>query len=440
MRALPSYRRRPELILLAALLALAVIVAWRWLQSETVPASVGVAGPAPASAELGDPQTIARFQEQLRQNPNDAKTAAALGLGLLQRSRETADSSLYAQAEQAFNTALRSEPEQLEALIGQGSLALSRHQFAEALTWGERARTAAPRLAAVYGILTDAYVELGRYDEAVVAAQQMVDIRPDLSSYSRVSYLRELYGDMPGAIEAMEFAVDAGAPGAENSSWTRVQLGNLHFGRGDLERAQEQFQITLAERPSYPYAEAGLARVLAAQGRLDEAARRYEAVVARLPLPEFAVALGELYEAMGRPNDATRLYDLVRAIQQLNAGAGVDVDMELALFDLDHGDNPTAALAAARIAYERRPSIYAADTLAWALSRAGEHEEAARHSVEALRLGTQDAAMLFRAGMIAYAGGDNATARTRLQAALDLNPHFSPLRAAQARQILAELP
>jgi tetratricopeptide (TPR) repeat protein len=322
-------------------------------------------------------------------------------------------------------------------MIGQGSLALARHRFAEALGWGERARAVAPRRAAVYGVLVDAYVELGRYDQAVAAAQQMVDIRPDGDSYSRVAYLRELHGDLPGAIAAMGLAAEAGAPAAEATAWALVQLGHLHMAAGDEAAAEAAYAQALAGRPGDPHAEAGQARALAARGQLAEAAARYEAVVARLPLPEYAVALGDLYEAMGRPEDAARQRELVRAMQGLSAGAGVDVDLELALFEADHGLDPAAAVDQARTAYARRPSVLAADALAWALHRAGAHEEASRYSAEALRLGTRDPAMRLRAGLIAYAAGDNMAAREHLS--LALMGGLTPLGARQAADALTWL-
>lgn len=424
--------RRPEVLLLAALLALAAVAAWRGLEPPAVAPPA-----APAARGPDDPRTIARLQERLRRAPDDAEAAAALGLALLQRARETGDPGLYAPAEAALQAALRAEPAQLDAMIGQGALALARHRFAEALGWGERARAAAPRRAAVYGVLVDAYVELGRYDEAVAAAQQMVDLRPDGDSYSRVAYLRELHGDLPGAIAAMGLAAEAGAPGAEATAWALVQLGHLQLAAGDAAAAETAYAEALAGRPGYPHAEAGLARALAARGQLAEAAARYEAVVARLPLPEYAVALGDLYEAMGRPEDAARQHELVRAMQGLSAGAGVDVDLELALFEADHGGDPAAAVEQARAAYARRPSVLAADTLAWALHRAGAREEAARYSAEAMRLGSRDPGMRLRAGLIAHAAGDDTAAREHLS--LALAGGLPPLGARQAADALASL-
>src|SRR6185295_1404171 len=97
----------------------------------------------------------------------------------------------------------------------------------------------------------DANVELGHYDEAVKNSDKMVSTRPDIRSYSRISYLREIYGDYPGAIEAMKLAVQAGYPGDESTEWARVHLGQLYENTGDLQNAEMQYQLALQERTGY---------------------------------------------------------------------------------------------------------------------------------------------------------------------------------------------
>lgn len=432
--------RRPEVLFGAALLVLATtLVLQRWSTSPSPRVAIDTTVPPPAAVPLSDPNTIAGLQSRIRRDPNDTGAYVLLGWGLLQQVRETADATLYTQAGQAFDEALKREPNQVDALIGQGALALSRHDFADALAWGERARALNPQRAQIYGVIGDAQIELGRYDEAADTIQTMIDLRPDLGSYSRAAYIHELNGDIPAAIKAMELAISAGGPATENSLWTQVQLGNLYFNRGDLDQAEAAYASALTVRASYPYAQAGIARVLAARGRTGEAIALYKQVVERLPLPEFAIALGDLQQATGDGASATQQYDLVRAIQQLNAAAGMNVDMELALFEAEHGDDPAKAVALARAAYAKRPGIYGADALAWALYHAGSYAGATRYSDQALQLGTRDAALHFRAGMIAAAAGNQAKARTELQQALAINPHFSPRYAPQAHATLAQL-
>ncbi len=344
--------------------------------------------------------------------------------------------TLYGQAEMAFNEALKRDSQNVDALVGQGILALARHDFEGALGWVEQARAMNPYRAQILGVIVDAQVELGRYEEAMASAQAMDSLRPGLTSYSRISYLRELHGDTAGAIAAMERAVSSGVPTAEGALWARVQLGNLYFNSGDLAQAEQTYRHTLFFDPNYIYAQAALGRVAAARGRYDEAISLYQPIVQRLPLPEFVIQLGELYEVTGGIEQAEQQYELVRAIQQLNAASGVDVDLELALFDADRGMNPMAALEKARAAYSRRPHIYAADVLAWTLYLNGRYDEPWIYSQEALRLGTQDALLHYHAGIIAQALGEETAARQHLQQALEINPYFSIMYAPQAREAL----
>jgi len=436
--------RRPFVTTLAAALIFFAVVGYRLAQpylsaSRDTASPVGADGSsaldtfAPASAK----DAIERTQARIKANPNDQNAYATLGLLMLQRVRETADPNLYIQADQAFHEALRRDPQSVDALIGMGSLSLSRHEFAEAVTWGEKARALNPYRAAIYGIIGDAQVELGRYEDATQTIQKMVDTRPDIASYSRVSYVRELHGDVPGAIDAMQHATRAGAPGAEATLWSQTYVGNLSFNRGDLKRAEQDYSEVLAQQPAYPYAQAGMARVRAAQGRPDEAVALYQSLLDRLPLPQFAIELGELYESLGQPAKAKAQFDLVRAIQQLNVSAQMNIDMEMALFEADHGDT-AKGLTLARAAYAKRPSIHGADALAWALYRAGQFNEARTISQAALKLGTQDATLHFHAGMIA-AHFDPATAQAELQKALDINPYFSVRNVPVAHSTLRQL-
>ncbi|MEZ4870609.1 MAG: tetratricopeptide repeat protein [Caldilineaceae bacterium] len=425
-------RRRPVRMLL---LALAILIGaigvrtWQAMEMQATPK------PPPAPVALSSQEVIQKMEERLRRNPDDTFAYAQLGLGLLQQVRERGDVTYYNRAGQAFTAALARDPQQVDALVGQGVLALALHDFRGALDWADKAWAINPYRAEILGIRVDGQVELGRYPEAVATLQQMVDLRPDLSSYSRIAYLRELHGDVIGASEAMRSAVKSAVPGTESWLWTLTQLGNLYFNRGDLASAEEIYQQALELRPDYPYALAGLARVRAAQGEVADAIDRYQAITARLPLPAFVIELGELYAMTGDEAAAQQQFDLVRTIQQLNAAAGMNVDMEMALFNANHGHDPAATVAQARAAYADRPTLYAADTLAWALYQQGSYIEAQQYSNEARRLNTQDALLYFHAGMIEKALGNLDAGQRYLAQALRINPYFSLQYAAQARAL-----
>lgn len=381
---------------------------------------------------------IARNQGLLRTAPNDTTAMAALAAAYLQKVREVGDPTYYPKAEALLGSALKLRPDDTEALVQMGALSLGRHRFRDALDWGRRAAALDPYSARALGVAGDAAVELGRYDEAFATFQRMVDLRPDLSSYARVSYARELTGDADGAIESMRAAVDAGGPAPENVAYTQVLLGNLYFDRGALDQAEAAYRAAQARLAGYVPAQSGLARVLAARGRYSQAAVLYRRAVDLNPAPDYVIALGEVSAAAGDPAGARRAFELAAAQQRLFAANGVDLDREQALFEADHGD-PSAALAAARRAMADRPSVHSADALAWALYRAGDLTAALEASQQARRLGTRDALMLFHAGAIEAGLGLLVQARAHLVQALTINPHFSVLHAPEARQALTAL-
>jgi tetratricopeptide (TPR) repeat protein len=383
------------------------------------------AGPAVADRRAPGERELERGQDRLAAAPDDPRALAGLAQAHLLRARETGDPGYYGRADALLARALGAQPDNLEAILAAGSLALSRHDFADALELGRRAVQLAPYTSAGHGVLVDALVELGRYDEAVEAAERMVGLRPDLASYSRIAYLRELHGDLPGAVDAMRDAVLSGAPGGEATAWSEVQLGHLRFATNDLAGAESAYRSAARRLDGYVHGLAGQARVKAARGDPAGAAELYERAARAVPLPEFVIALGHVYARQGDQVRAEQQYALVEAMQRLLAANGVRADAELALFDADRGVNLEAALETARAEYARRPSVQVADALAWVEYRAGYPAEALVHSRAALRLGTRDPLMLYHAGVIAQANGRTDEARALLQASYDLNPRFS---------------
>jgi tetratricopeptide (TPR) repeat protein len=204
------------------------------------------------------------------------------------------------------------------------------------------------------------------------------------------SYLRELNGDIEGAIQAMQMAIDAGAPDGENTAWCMVQLGTLYLNSGRLAEADREYRMALTHFPNYIHAYAGLAKVAVAQKDFATATHYYQKAIDGVPLPEFLIALGEAYDRMGKPDDARQQYALVQAIQKIYRATGVNMDLEMVLFNADHGGDIVSTVELASREWDRRKSVKVADAYAWALYRAGRLPEAQLMMKQALRLGSKD--------------------------------------------------
>lgn len=421
--------RRLSAVALAFVLALAVFAATRGDERAA-------AGPPPASAPSLRPDAdtdaqLRRLQDAVRRGaPREAELAAAY----IQKARESGDPSFYSRADGVLRRALARGPQDPAELTEAAALAAGRHDFRAAERLARRARALAPDSLGAFPVLVDALLELGRYREAERTLQRMVDLKPNLAAYARVSYFRELTGDLDGAAEALELAVSAGGPVPENVAYVQTLLGSLELSRGRLPAARRAFAAALMAVPGYAPAAAGRARLAARRGDLRTAIARWRELVARQPLPEYVIGLGEAELAAGRGAAGRRDLALVRVQQRLLAEAGVDTDVELAIYEADHGDRERA-VALAREAWAQAPSVRSADALGWALTRAGRAGEGLRWARRALKLGSLDPTFRYHAGI---AAGDTPEGRRNLRLALARGLDAHPLHANRARAALED--
>ena len=398
--------------------------------------------PAPvASSTPGDAlsRSISALQARLRTSPDIAPAWSELGFAYVTQARLTADPSYYPKAQGAFDRSLTLQPKANDvATTGQATLAASRHDFPRALALANTSLKINAFSATTYGVQADALTELGRYPEAAAAVQKMLDLQPGTPSFSRASYQRELRGDVPGAREALQRAADATTVPADQA-FAHYYLGELAWNNGDTATASREYAAALTTDQAYLPALVGQAKATAAAGDPTAALALYREAVQAQPQPAYVIELGELLEATGQATAAKEQYDVVRAIQQLFAAAGANVDLELALFEADHG-SPATALRYATSAYKTRPdAILVQDAYAWALHVSGRDAEALPIARKAQRLGTHLPVLAYHRGVIEAALGQRAAATASLRAALALNPGFNPIQAPKARALLKQL-
>ena len=389
----------------------------------------------------------AKLLRTIQSDTADNKSFLALASLFVQEARITGNYAYYDKAAMKYvNDVLKNDPDNFEAMVLQSVIYLSQHHFAEGLATANKIVAINPYSSYVYGLLVDGDVEMGNYDSAVSHAERMINIRPDIRSYSRVSYLREIHGDYPGAIEAMKLAVEAGTGGDEATEWARIQLGHLYENTGDTANAAMHYAIALSERPGYAYALAGMARLSLAAKDYQQAIRYYQQ--ADSSVTDFSVkeGLAEAYALAGDKTKSTQLQQDV--ITEMNSEAkagntdeniGHYVDRELAYAYLNVQDYDKA-LDHALLEYNRRPAnIDVNEAVAWVYYQRGEYANALPYIKAALKTNSKNPTLLCRAGLIFAKTGDKTTARLNLQTALQHNPLITDNLKAESMRILQTL-
>jgi tetratricopeptide (TPR) repeat protein len=335
------------------------------------------------------------LRTRLEKNPNDVEALGRLAVVFMNEARITGDHPYYYPASMTLvDRALAIDPNDYVALVAKGSVLLSLHRFSDALAVGERAARLFPSNAIVQGILVDAHGELGNYAAAVAAADRMVAIRPDLKSYSRVSYLRELHGEIDGAIEAMRMAVSAGAPGSEEKAWARTTLGDILAKHERTAEAEKEYRVAAIERENYPFALAGLARLAHERGDRETSLRMIDSAIALVPEFSFVQLKSELLRESGRTAEADALVASIEEMLAEDEASGHEMNLELARLYADNRMKLDVALERARRELDRRPeNIDAQHAMAYVLAQSGRVSEARPYIEQAMRLGGSDPEM-----------------------------------------------
>ncbi len=240
-----------------------------------VPSGSPAAGVPPAEVEKLD-HAIAKDTLATQKTPGDTKPWTDLGDALMQKARETADLSYYSLAEADYKTALTRDKTSVPALDGMAWVTSDRHEFERSKAWAGKALVQDPNSQDAYGLLGDADQEIGDYSAAYSHYQTMLNLRPDLASYSRGGHLLWLTGDVRGGVSLMVKAIDAGGPYAESTGWCRAQLGLMLYSIGHQAAAEQTLRDALTTTPRNYRVLMALGRVRAGRGDYPGAIDSYQ--------------------------------------------------------------------------------------------------------------------------------------------------------------------
>lgn len=397
--------------------------------AQNRPASISQLSPAERS--------IAAARKEIEKRPDQFAGYNHLAIALSRRARETSDINFYAQAEDALKKSLELAPGNMESEKIRVWLLLGRHEFPSALEAAKALNKKNPDDILVYGFMTDANAELGKYEDAEASAQWMLNLRAgNLPGMTRAAYLRELFGDVDGAYELMDMAYQATPPTeTEDRAWILSQMGHLRFVAGKTDEADNILKQALVIFPGYHYALGNLAKVRITQKRYDDAVTLLQSRYQSAPHAENLYDLAEALKLAGRADEAKQAFaefetkSLAESVRKDNSSR------ELVFYYADYAQQPARALEVAKQEFAWRRDVYTLDAYAWALHVNGQDEEARKQIETALAVGIRDATMLDHAGEIALKLGDRVAAERYLEASASLHA----IGSEQARVRLAGL-
>jgi len=374
-------------------------------------------------------EKVAELRGKIASNPNDIQSHLRIATIYITEARITGNANYYAPVFSILDKVIAKDPNNFEAYVFKASVKMSQHQFADAKAFAEKAMSINPNNAYVYGVLVDANVELGNYQHAVAMSDKMQSIKPSLESYSRASYLREIFGDYPGAIEAMKLAVQAGGPGLESTEWARVTLGDLYLNTGKLDDAAKEYTNSLAYRPDHANAIIGLAKVEKAKKNYTAAIAQTEKAIKLVSETSYISLLAELHELNGNEAKAKEIRnDIVRLTEegerdQEKSTVKHNGNRELAIAYMDNKQLDKAYVYAMEDLKMRPENIDANELAGWICYLKGNYEAAKTYAEKSLQTNSQNTEKLLKASMIYAKNGDMETSKELAKKAQQVNPY-----------------
>jgi tetratricopeptide (TPR) repeat protein len=389
-------------------------------------------------------KTIAFYENRVRADPGAAIESGMLAGFYLQRCRETGDLADALRAEKAARHSLAIRTRHNTAAYNMLALSLfTQHRFAEARSIAEAVLKANPEDLQARQIVAENRMELGDYAGAESVLRDSSAPHDDVAGMALRARMLEIDGQPEQALALLRKAQAAADRNydmpRENTAWFHMRVGEVQAAMGRSAEAEQAYRVALEIFPQDHRTLTALTRLAAGRGAWEETVAWGQKAAAIVPTPEVVALIGDAYTALGKAKEAAAQYHLVEAIGRLTRTQGIVYDRQRALFCADHDRNLDEALRLARGEMKVRHDVYASDTLAWVCCKKGLLTEADAAMQKALMQHTQDARMLYHAGMIAEARGDHARAKTYLTRALEINPAFAPFAPAQAKTLLARL-
>ncbi len=371
-------------------------------------------------------------QNWVKRLPKSTDKLIELGRAWVLKARHSGDPGYYLNAKACVDLVLEKEPQNHLARELLAQVLNNQHKFLEAKDLCEQVLAKDPESLITLAVLSDVLYEMGRVPEAISTTDKLMELKPDLPSYMRVSFLQWVRGDMKSALRSAKLGIEASndPDKPEPKAYALVQTANYFFHRGDYEGADEGYKKAASTLSDYPPALVGRGRVAMAKGDFKRAAELFLMAYKELPLAETAWRLGDARTALGDNVGAEEAHGWV-----IKIGKNGDA-RTLSQFYSTKNRDVDEALRLAEEEIKNRPGIITQDTHAWALYRKGSYKEARIAIDKALQYGTKDASLLYHSGAIRIALGEKDEGTKLIKEALALNPKFDFTGATEAEALL----
>ena len=384
-------------------------------------------------------QEIAFYQQRLAVDSRSGLNRAALAGVYLKMARATGEGGWFLLAEQAAQRSIADLPfNNTGALLVLARIAEARHDFPTALRFAKQVGFDNEDAIA---LTITSHLATGKVSEASAAAETLVNKLPNLGSLTLRALVREAQGRDAEVLQDYKQAMALEEPGeVAGSARVRSLLGRFYARRGQFVQAKALFLEALRLVPRYPLALIYLADLETRQGNYREAEGYYSKVSAysggAATVFDRTVDRGmaRVKELQGDAIESRRLRDKAEAglrQEQVSGGFGHRRDLARLLLEKGRSQDVTEALTLMQQEVKIRRDAGTLDTLAWALSSAGDWKGADRVMAEIVRSGIRDAGIFYRASAIARNLGKDAESRAYLQKAKEIDPSFD-VRSRQA--------
>ncbi|MEO7366606.1 MAG: tetratricopeptide repeat protein [Gemmatimonadaceae bacterium] len=427
------------------LLALAIVAPAAWFGAKRIEAleakPVTIVKPTPEADLAQRDIQIATWKKALEMDPQSAMALGQLGGLYMQRARETGDDQNYAVAEQYARRSvdLRTNRNGATIVTLAGAL-LAQHRFVEADSLVTKLVAMEPDIPQYTSMYAEIKLELGQYDAARVVFDSLHAQRNHLSIVPRLARWMELNGNSEGARKLLYDALAESKSRrdlpVEQVAWFELRVGDIDMRNGRMNGARTALEDGLKVSPNDYRLLASMAKLEAVEGNPKKAIEYGERAMAIKLDPATLGTIGDAYAAIG---DKVQSDEYFKTMEVAVAGQLGPYHRAWSLFLLDHDRRVPEVLKNVQAELVSRKDIYGYDLLAWALHKSGRNAEAKTAMTSALRLGTKDAMLFYHAGMIENALGNKAAARTYLEEALSVNPHFHPTQPAEIRAVLRSM-